>query len=418
MYGVSKATSKEIVGFHDRVKVSAQLIRARRNAAFLVIILYIQDLFWILASRIAYSYGEFPYRVVEWDWVSFVKFVELSGSFSVIGACFVLWMKPIRKIWVEQGTVLSIIGIAITLNVIGFMLLDPDARYVSGGRTGINGLVYFFGLAFTLASMVIILRQNAGNKPLPRIWTYGFIISYALTIDGLARALTLALFMFIYWKIRLTRPKHLILIATIAGILGVVGFAEKFSQLPGYFTPGFFVNWVVGRFSIQAEQLFRYLSGESVLNSTVGYWELIGRSIENRAEVVLSGITAFEYPRNIAEALYYDMFGNYGSGSSPGLLLGSVLLGPMAIIMPALYAFIFIQFFYEYHEKISLVQACAYSFLFKGIHANNWEIFVVVSPTLLYIVFILGASILMMKEDYHSKVISSFTESKKWRISN
>ena len=178
------------------------------------------------------------------------------------------------------------------------------------------------------------------------------------------------------------------------------GIAAKFSVLPDYFTPSFMLDWTIARFSIQAEQAYNYLSGESIIGRDVQYLELVLNAFSNRLDLVLGDPVFFSYPRSLSEALLFDMTGGYGGGSSPGVLLNTILQGPFFFMVPLMLSVIFMQFFYGFKEKFSLLKIAAYSFLFKGLHANFSEYFTLISPTIVLLVFFVFASLLNSSESY------------------
>ncbi len=371
---------------------------AMRNTSFFMVILYLQDIFWIIFSRIVQIYNEPMYIVSNFEWYIIFKFVFVSITISIVAVIVVRFIKPIHRIYLRRKMISSIIVVSIVISIVTVFILQSNARYVSGGLTGMVGVIYGTSQAINLASMVLIIRQSKLGAPLSSLLVLAFVISSALNVDGLATALTLGVFIFLLMDIKLFRPGRFVLFLSMASLLLWIGFNSKFAEIPDYLTPDFMVRWVTARFAIQAEQMYTYLAGKSIVGTEVTYYEIVWRSISNRFDLVLDRPFDVEYPRSVSEAFYYDISGTFDAGSSPGALLNTVLHGPVFFILPVIvFSFIFFQFFFNITTKLNLINVFAYSFLFKGIHANFSEYMTIISPTLMYVVFFLLSSLIEQK---------------------
>lgn len=376
---------------------SNRLALARRNTALFILFLYLQDVFWLIASRILFSIYDPVYNLSPLEWPIVFLFFVLAIAFSCLGAFSAFIVRPVPKIRVSRKFIISIVFSAVLINIVAAILLRENARYISGGLTGVAGIVYGFKNALTLAAFVLISRERQCDSPVSRVLIIAFIASYALTIDGLASALMLGMFLVIILDVRLVRPGNLIVFCILSLAVLWVGFNAKFSYVPYYLTPEFMVNWIVARFSIQAEQMYTYLSGNSIIGQIVSYSDLIFRAISNRFDLVLGNTFTLEYPRSVSEATFYDMQGSFSAGSSPGVLLSTAFMGPFFFIVPFFLSFLFMQYFYSVCEKITFLHLCAYSFIFKALHSNFSEYFTVISPTLLVAVVFLFACLITPK---------------------
>ena len=177
------------------------------------------------------------------------------------------------------------------------------------------------------------------------------------------------------------------------------GFNAKFDTVPDYLTPEFTLRWVVSRFAIQAEQMYTYVFGNSVIGKDVTYMELVLRSISDRFDLVFTNYVTLEYPRSVSEATFYDMKNGFGSGSSPGALLGTTLSGPFFFVPILTFSVIIFNLMYGITRKITFPEICAYSFLLKPIHANFSEYLTIISPTLLLVAVVLFCALLKPKPD-------------------
>ncbi len=373
---------------------ASALSLARRNAGFLLALLYLQDIFWLVASRVAIAFYEPMYQISRFDWLTFSIFVILTICISGLGIAFAQLMRPLSKISVSRQMVRAVIILTIGFNLLLLVLLESNARYVSGGLVGSTGIMYGLSQALSLASMVIFIRAQKQGRPFSKVWYLSFLASLALIVDGLASALTIGMFVLIILDIRIKRPGRVMVFAMLATLLVWFGLQSKFSVIPDYFTLDFMANWTIARFSIQAEQAYTYLAGESVIGNRISYLELVFRAISDRYDLITGRPLRFEYPRNVSEAAYFDMWRSFGSGSSPGALLGTLLQGPFFFIPPMVFAFLFVQYFSGIPEKVSILHLFAYSFLFKVLHTNFSEFLTIFSPTLFVgVLFLLACRI-------------------------
>lgn len=394
---LAKADSSEVgLRLSSGGSTSANLNIARLNTAKLIALLYLQDIFWLLASRIQIeSTGGF-YKVSTFEPIVFTSFVVLAVLFALVGVSTAYFARPFTKVHVPIWFIYSIVGFSIAVNLLMLLILQDNARYSEGGLTGISGVIYGVGRAATLCSMILFIRHKASDRPLKsRLMLYGLILSFIATVDGLSNVLMLMVFILLLLpRLRILNLKVIVVCAILGVILLWVGINSKWSTIPDYVTPGYMVGWTVARFAIQAEHMFTFISGHSIVGDTVSYTDLILRSISDRVDIVLGKSLQLSYPRSVSEAMFYDARGFYGAGSSPGILLGTTLQGPFFFIVPAIYAFLFLQLFYGMNIRINFIQICAFSFLLKGIHANFSEFLTIVSPTLVTLAFYLFGCLL------------------------
>jgi len=376
-----------------------QLSVARRNTAYLVAFLYIQEIFWLSVSRVQLVFYEPKYKVAEFEWVLFISYALLALIFSAVGVVAARFMRPIKRLSVSNRAVLAIIVIATSLNVFVSLTISDSARYTSGALTGLNGVVYGLSRSFSLVSMMIFVRERVNGTPLPWLWLTVFVFSLVLTVDGLAPALTIGVFLLLVSNLRINRPARVVLVVPVAVAVLWVGFHAKFHEVPAYLTQEFMARWTIARFAIPAEQMYTHLAGESIIGDQISYVKLVLRAISDRVDLLSGAPFMVEFPRSVSEALYFDLHGEYGGGSSSGAFLGTALQGAFFFVPPIVFAFLFLQYFYSLRVKVTFVQLCAYSFLFKGVHASFYEYLAVISPTLLYVgMFMLGALLVPSKK--------------------
>src|SRR3546814_15754707 len=97
-------------------------------------------------------------------------------------------------------------------------------------------------------------------------------------------------------------------------------------------------------------------------------------------DILMGGSPVIIFPRSVSEALYYDMYGQYDAGSSPGFFLSLMLNGFLSI--PVLYIFIFLiyQLFYGVNRKFSLIGLIALVLITKIIYVTISDFFFILYP--------------------------------------
>jgi len=375
---------------------SELLALAQRNTAALLAFLYLIEIFWLLASRLARSlvYAQ-SYQVSPLEWGPLVLFVALAIFFAWVARMGTFLVRPLPKCKVPYAALKVVIVLTVAMNLLMLMLVDQNARYTSGALTGLNGVIYGFSQALTMTSLLLVLRHKNSPTPVSLWLVLTLLASYALTIDGLAKALLLAVFLGLYFDVQIRRPLRLVAMGAAGVGLYWLGISAKFVDVPDYFTPPFIIRWVVSRFAIQAEHMYTYLSGESIVGARISHMDLVWRAITERFELIFKGDTFYQYPRSLSEALYFDAWGFYGAGSSPGIFLGTAVQGYLLFaLVPIFLAFVLLQYFYGIKRKLPLTHLIAYSFLFKGVYTNVSEYMAIISPNVLYLLFfILGCII-------------------------
>jgi hypothetical protein len=375
------------------------LLSAQKKTALFLIFIYLQDVFWFFISRVCFTPSDSMYIIYDLHWLPVFELIFISILFSLF--CIAIFRLPVAlpKVMVPEWMVLCIIVLTIILNVLLFVFVERSARYVSGGMAGINGVVYTLSSAFSFSAMILFIRHKQIGRPIPIKLLILFLLSSSLIIDGIAHALTIGVFIFLIVGFELRKISNLFALLFFVILLLFVGVNSKFSVgLPGYVDAEFLIRWSVARFSIQSEQAYTFLSGNSIINNQYEYFDIIMKSIDNRINFIFNGETNFSNPKSLSAAILYDMKGEFASGSSPGLLYGSILQGYFAFfIPPLLYFFLYIQFFKGSSAPLGILELVALSFLFKGLHSNFSEYLVLISPTLLYASFFIMGCLITAK---------------------
>lgn len=364
---------------------------ARSNTTNFVALLLVQDIIWFVINRVMMSASWSFYSISKFGLLNFALYVVIAIAMWGFAVFFCRHVKDFRKFRFPLIAVRALILVAIVTNIYMPAFVEANARYVSGGLVGLSGIIYNISRVLSLCSMILIVRQRYNQDPsFSWTWTGAFCVSYGLSIDGLAPAMTLSAFLMLL--IKDLKLKN-VLFGAIGGLgvalTMVIGFNQKFNELPYYMTPTFFVQWVLARLAIAGEQGYRYISGESLLNSDGQYINLILRSVENRIDIISGKFPILTFPRSVSEALYYDMYGYFDAGSSPGFLLGLILNNVISIPILFLYCTIFFQMFSGVNFRFRVIHLFLLALITKTIYTNTSEYFVVIAPALVTLIFFL-----------------------------
>ena len=151
-------------------------------------------------------------------------------------------------------------------------------------------------------------------------------------------------------------------------------------------------NWAVHRLATQPQSMLLYLSGQSIIQGPFELFQIITQSFSDRADILLGDQTYLSYPRNLSEAVYYDLYGRYGSGSSPGLIYFLVL---SSIFMP-FFLFVLVVLLINYFDtdkRYSLISLIMIGFILKLMINDLSEVVTIISPSFVGFVLIFALSI-------------------------
>ena len=145
--------------------MSTTLREARVNASKLICFIYLQNIFWIVISKINLKYAgaTISYKVSDLEILPFVLFVFYAVFFSLVACLLIFFIKPIRLIVVSKWAVYFWLMLGVVANIV-YMLNVPDAaRYTSGGLTGVNGVIYVLSRSLTWSGMILAIRLKLNN---------------------------------------------------------------------------------------------------------------------------------------------------------------------------------------------------------------------------------------------------------------
>ncbi|RXZ64757.1 hypothetical protein [Pelagerythrobacter rhizovicinus] len=372
---------------------------ARENTTKLIAVLFFQEAIWLGLNRIV-NRGHTFYITSEFYTPMFLMLIALAGIYTFLGWVFSRGITSFPRIYVRPRAMTLTFLVAIVANVLAAGFLAEGARYNSGELTGVTGVIYAIARAASLMVMVLAIKGRYGRgSPANTFLLIAFVVSMAITIDGLAIALTISAFLCVLLRVKTSHDILLgILAFVLVGTAFYIGFWSKFSVIPAYLTPEFAFRWSISRMSISAESLYKYLSGESMFNDSMAYLDVIQRSYLNRYNVIMGEGFVPSFPRSVSEGFYMDMYRVPGAGSSPGFYLGILLHGLFSPLFLLAFTWMFMQLFYGIRTSFGYVRIFALSLILKVVHGNVTEYIIVLSPSIMIVVLFILACLIEVRD--------------------
>lgn len=362
-----------------------------------------QELVWFALSRwLVFSNGYDFYRIAPFSLLNGALYVVLTLLVCLMCIPLAGMIRPFKKFALPPVLRRSWLVLAVSVNIIAAAYLRGNARYVSGALTGIDGVLYMASNGLSISVMCYLLRYRYEKNRLPKLsYLALFILSLLPGIDGLSKALSLFVFLMLLAG-RYSVSRGFIVAVTAVGLLAM-GLTAKFSGLATISDKIVLIHWVLARLSIHAENAYMYLSGMSSVHGLGEYLGLVQRSLDARLALIMGQHPMIEFPRNVSEAMFYDIRGEYYGGSSPGLLTTVLITGPLAPVALMFYAFLLMQFFGRTAVKISKFRILFFSIFFRFVFDDLSDILTIISPGFIFMIMMLFGSMVRLPAEARPK---------------
>lgn len=353
------------------------------------------------------------YNIPNISTTSLVIFILLAFFILLLYLSIALMFKPVRfpHFYIKKNFVFYIVMLGLLLSIIVSDQFSNDARYVEGSLTSPTAVFYFLRNGFLFALSVLLIT-NAKDVSYSVFFLH--VVAIIFTLDGLSVSLNLFVFIILFFRakrISIYRLRYLIILAVVGSILFQFGMTKKINDPESInidFYSEILPSWVMHRFSVNAISLYQFINGESYFSyqkkGQLGYYELVQKANIDRLSIVLNGYYKKTYPRNVSEAIAYDYTGEYGSGSSPGVLFGSIIGFPIAVVLHLLVFYLIYLFMAQIEFKLNFLDIALLVYFFKQLTANISEYMILISPTLLVLflfVFALMVKVRKVNLIYH-----------------
>tara|TARA_B100000900_G_scaffold315718_1_gene274645 strand:- start:14556 stop:15773 length:1218 start_codon:yes stop_codon:yes gene_type:complete len=251
-------------------------------------------------------------------------------------------------------------------------------RYTPGSITTFAGILAVINGTLLLCSFII---YQINRKELNLNIFFLIIISSILSLDGLAKGLTIFSMIFIeFYRLSNKKKIYFIILSTI--LLPIVLYMSFFYKY-AYSTDNFVLlekfsgsleyiyEFGIPRASVHGEQLYSYVSGDLSISNYNYLFNVINETFFNRFKVIFNDGNNLFYPKTVGQSISFDMFGsNAKGGSSPGYVLSAISFFPFTLPLIFLLVSIFKEISLKFNERVNLIQVACFCYIFKGISAN------------------------------------------------
>lgn len=320
--------------------------------------------------------------------------------FVTVLAALILLVSPRPLLFrFDQRRWVIFVGVAAaTINIAYFLTINTSVRYISGAVYD-NLAIYLVKAVLNYSFMLLAVREKwrsradgdvAGTRKSNAVAIIWFLSS-ALVLDGLAPAMTLFCFAFLMIDVR--KKRRLAIAGILAGALLSLGVAAKYAERD--VNPTALVGWSIARLVINDEQLYTAMNTDQ-FGSTSRNWGVVLGQAEYGVKRLLTKEYSSVRFKTFSEYLYFSLYGADNSGSTPGALLASYLLGGI-ILSPLLLAISLYPayaYFCSLPGKVSMLQLIALLFLLKPSHSDLPGVIAVISISCLlyFLTFAIGAT--------------------------
>lgn len=387
---------------------SASIKIARKNSNKFMFYLYFFDVFWLALISYLGRGDMFDYEFIGWGII--LKGIAIFVCIIFYGIAFnklhyVLPKKNINFQIFKISVMTSVI-----LNVLSVLFISASARYTSAGLTGISGLYYFLTLIINYFAFTLIIKNISVSRRIKYlIFLHGF--SLLFRIDGLAEALNAVLMIYLYVSTIAKNMRFNQIIAMCVLVVGLILFGLKIKfndDLSLEYIVDYIPIWIVERFGIHAFQWAMSLGELSIINTASEYFEVALNSFLLRIDLICAcGMSSISQFKSISEAMFYDLYGLTGSGSSPGVMTSITILGAWGFIIVIFNSLIIRAIFQGVNHEFNFMQILSMTLIYKIIFVDVSE-YVGVISVLPYVLFgIIIASLLSFNKKTEQPAIFS-----------
>lgn len=313
------------------------------------------------------STGTRVYYVTEKDYAEVVGLVFLMFFFLSMSYLLHKKLRVIRVLSfnLDADSFSWLAYLAIGVNVLYFIVVDSNIRYIEGGVQD-NLLAYLSKTIVNFAFIAVEVKKKYKAKRYdPSIVIYLLWgLSFLSIVDGLANILTISFFLYIMFY----QLKYRLLVLIIIPIMLVVGLQVKMGAENSLNTVQI-LQWTIQRFTINTEQLYTALYDEMFEGKGVDYhWGVVSDQINYSFHKLFRTDKPDYVFKTFSEYLYFTLYGEFNSGSSPGVFLSGLLLGGVGLGWVITYFSLLPLFMYSdsLRGSVSFFDGIILYWIFKG----------------------------------------------------
>jgi hypothetical protein len=215
-------------------------------------------------------------------------------------------------------------------------------------------------------------------------------------VDGIAETVVLISVMYIYMTVCKVNMKILglsmLILSSVVVLYGIeIKLGENFTS---DYLFEYIPLWTVERLAIHSYQWGEVLNGASIIKDLTDFILIAWNSLLLRFDLLCGcNLGQSSLPKSVSEAMYYDLYGLYGSGSSPGVMTSISLMGPLGLLVIcwngiiSKLIFTNIEFNFGY---LSMIPLCV---IYKILYVDISEYLAIISPAVVIFVILLIISL-------------------------
>lgn len=343
-----------------------------RNAFLVIIFIVCADLIALLVSKTVSVFLETPDFTVVNISLEAINTLVIYILLILLSVILVGQIPSLKKVGLTTEQFYTILIVSIFINFLRIYMAPTDFRNTTGGLSGAFGVVYMLSEGMTFFSFLLIISSSFfvnGSSLLRQKIIFLLILSYAINADGLANLLTLTCFICAVLRPRFGLSLQNMLLLVFALALGSYGWYLKMASFD--MPVDSVVSWIAHRIAMPMESMLIYLADGSVLSDSVSVFALIVDSFFARIDFITNGVTTPNGFKSVSEAIYFDLYGEVGAGSSPGFIYGTFLVA-------GYFGFLYFAFFYytlgsylaPLSGRINFIAVMSLAFILKPVYAD------------------------------------------------
>lgn len=343
---------------------------------------------------------------------------SIANYILIIISCFFVFLltliftikvpKDFFKINISINTFNLLLIILLIISIyLFFIQLTFRPRYQSGSIFTLPGIFNIFNRTLLLCLFIIyqLNRANISYKVFVIILASSILMS-----DGLAGSATFfSLVLFEFFRSNFNKKFLSIIMYGILSIFVLdLTLSYKYtydvsSTDINFFAFGYleykeqFINNLIPRISMHAEQLYSYVGGYLDISNYFYLFNIIIESFNNRLKIIFDYGEIF-YPKTVGQSLVFSLQGlDFPGGSSPGYVLSVISFLPFTIPFVVIIAFLFKQVSFRMNEKVNFIQIASFCWLIKMVSSNFLDMLAIIEPYLFSLLLVCLSSNVYLK---------------------
>lgn len=363
---------------------------SKKNSFRFLAVLYLIDFSWLFLMYIIGEGRDLNFNSIESNTILFAGLQTVS---SIAASYFIVNQINTNANWIKlnRGIALKIVYISIVFNILNFYFNQYYSRYQASQLTGVFGIYYMMSLGLNIAAFSLLIRMNFNDKRIKSLMIL-HVFSMFGRVDGIAETVVLISMMYIYVVVCKVNMKIMgLLLLIFSSVVVLYGIEIKLGEnFASDYLIEYMPMWTVERLAIHSYQWGEVLNGTSIIKDLSDFILISWNSFFLRFDLLCGcNLGQSSIPKSVSEAMYYDLYGLYGSGSSPGVMTSISLMGPLGLIAICWNGIISKLIFSNIEFNFSYFSMIALSVVYKILYVDISEYLAIISPVVLIFIIVL-----------------------------